>query len=372
LDAAARAGGGTVRIPRGRFISGTIHLRNDVRLVFDKGAVLEGSTDWRDYGQGGWHDALIVGEDLRNVHLEGPGKIDGVDCHNPKGEEGFRGPHAIRLNGCRDIVIRELTIVRAGNYAIICLHCTGAELSNLTIRGGHDGLHAQASRNFKVSDCDFRTGDDCFAGCDNTDFEILRSRINSSCNGFRLGAVNLVVRDCEFLGPGEYPHRISERRGASRTNMLSAFVHFAPADRRPWLPSDNWLIENCRIDNVDVVYGYDFERGGWQSGQPARRIHLRNVHAQGMVRPLQVLGDVDRQFELTLDNVSIALRDDRADQVVLNLERFGAVRLNHVVLRNDGTEPVLRARSGNTVSMEQVIAEPANPTPFDLGSDLKL
>jgi hypothetical protein len=51
---------------------------------------------------------------------KGPGTIDGVDCHNPKGEEGFRGPHAIRLNGCRDIVIRDLTITRAGNYAILC------------------------------------------------------------------------------------------------------------------------------------------------------------------------------------------------------------------------------------------------------------
>lgn len=355
LDAAAHAGGGTVRIPRGRFVSGTIHLRNDVRFVLEEGAVLEGSANWRDYGQGRWHDALIVGEDLRNVRLEGPGTIDGADCYNPKGEEGFRGPHAIRLNGCRDIRIRDLTIVRAGNYAILCLHCSKAELSNLTIRGGHDGLHAQASRNFKVSDCDIRTGDDCFAGCDNMDFEIVRCRINSSCNGFRLGVVNLVVRDCQFLGPGEYPHRISERRGASRTNMLSAFVHFAPADRRPWLPSDNWLIEDCRMDNVDMVYGYDFERGGWQTGQPARRIHLRNVHAQAVAHPLRVLGDVDRQFELTLDSVSIALRDDRANQEVLNLTQFGALRLNQVVLHNDGTEPVVRARSGNKI----------------LGSDLK-
>jgi hypothetical protein len=366
LDAAARAGGGTVRIPRGRFISGSVQLRDNVRLLFDEGAVLEGSSDWREYGSGRWHDALIVGENLRNVHIEGPGIIDGVSCHNPKGEEGFRGPHAIRLNGCRNIVIRNLAISSAGNYAILCLNCTGAEISDLIIRGGHDGLHAQACQNFNIRDCDIRTGDDCFAGCDNTDFQIVRCRINSSCNGFRLGCVKLTVRDCEFWGPGEHPHLISARRGAPRTNMLSAFVHFAPADRRPRLPSDQWLIENCRIRNVDVLYSYDFERGGWQTGQPARRIRMLNVLAENIARPLRVLGDADRQFELTLNNVSIALREDRASQEVLNLARFGSLRLRQVSLHNDSSKPVLRAVSGNSVILEEVSPQPSNSSAFVL------
>lgn len=364
LDAAAGAGGGTVRIPRGRFVSGTIHLRDDVRLLFDEGAVLDGSADWRDYGAGRWHDALIVGERLRNVRLEGPGAIDGAECHNPKGEEGFRGPHAIRLNGCREIVIRDLAITRAGNYAILCLNCTGAELGDLTIRGGHDGLHAQACKDFKVRDCDIRTGDDCLAGCDNEDFQIVGCRVNSSCNGFRLGCVHLVVRDCMFWGPGEYAHLISARRGTPRTNMLSAFVHFAPADRRPRLPSDDWLIENCRIENVDVVYGYDFERGGWQTGQPAGRIRLRNVQAERVARPLRVLGDADRKFELTLENVSIALREDRADQEVLNLTRFGALDLRNVTLMNSRAKPVLLARQGNRVRLGEVTVAPGHTNPY--------
>ncbi len=363
LDAAARTGG-TVRIPRGRFISGTIHLRNDVRLLFDEGAILEGSADWRDYGSGRWHDALIVGENLRNVRIEGPGVIDGVACHNPKGEEGFRGPHAIRLNGCRDIAIRDLTITRAGNYAVLCLNCTGAELSNLTIRGGHDGLHAQACKGFTIRDCDIRTGDDCFAGCDNENFEIVNCKINSSCNGFRLGCVNLVVGDCVFWGPGEYAHLISARRGAPRTNMLSAFVHFAPADRRPRLPSDNWRIEDCRIDNVDTVYGYDFERGGWQTGQPAGRIHLRNIQADRVARPLRVLGDADRRFELTLENVSIALLEDRADQEVLNVTRFGRLDLRNVTLTNSGSKPVLIASQGNRVHLTELTIPPTNEAPY--------
>jgi hypothetical protein len=148
--------------------------------------------------------------------------------------------------------------------------------------------------------------------------------------------------------------------------MLSAFVHFAPADRRPRLPSDQWLIENCRIRNVDVLYSYDFERGGWQTGQPARRIRMLNVLAENIARPLRVLGDADRQFELTLNNVSIALREDRASQEVLNLARFGSLRLRQVSLHNDSSKPVLRAVSGNSVILEEVSPQPSNSSAFVL------
>jgi hypothetical protein len=366
IDTAARSGGGIVRFPKGRFVSGALHLRNNITLQFDEGARLEGSANWRDYGSGGWHDALINGENLHHIRLEGPGTIDGVDCLNPKGEEGFRGPHAIRLSGCRNVVLQGLTITRAGNYAILCLHCTDADLSHLRIQGGHDGLHAQGCQRFKVRNCDIRTGDDCFAGCDNTDFEVASCRINSSCNGFRLGCVNLVVRDCVFQGPGEYPHRISARRGMPRTNMLSAFVHFAPSDRRPQLPSDHWSIANCQIDNVDVVYAYDFERGGWQTGQPACRIHLHNVHAAQIAHPLRVLGDAERRFNLTLENVSITLRKDRGDQEVLKLIRFGTLVLQSVALQNNGAGPLLVARQGNMVRLSNVVVTPGTEPPYML------
>ena len=111
--------------------------------------------------------------------------------------------------------------------------------------------------------------------------------------------------------------------------MLSAFVHFAPEDRNPKLPSDNWLVENCTIDNVDRVYGYDIERGGWQTGQPAKRLRFVDVKATGLAGPLRVLGDAQRQFELTLEGVTLAFREDQQDQPLLDLTRFGTL-----VLRN--------------------------------------
>jgi hypothetical protein len=368
IDAAAKAGGGTVRFPKGRFLSGGLVLRDNIRLVLEKDAALQGSADCNDYGgKARWDDALIRGENLKNIRIEGPGTIDGADCKNPKGEEGFRGPHGILLAGCSDIAVQDVTIVRAGNYAILCRNCTGAEFRNVTFRGGHDGIHAQACAKFAIRDCDFRTGDDCLAGCDDADFEVTGCKINSSCNGFRLGCLNLLVKDCAFWGPGEYVHRVSQQKGGpGRTNMLSAFVHFAPKDRNPKLPSDHWLVRDCTIDNVDFLYGYDLEKGLWQTGQPAKRLRFLNVKAMRVAQPVRVRGDAERQFELTLENVSIALREDRADREILNLARFGALVLKNVTLENSGTQPVLRAKEGKTVWLDRVTCVPANAAPYAL------
>ena len=371
LDACHAAGGGTVRVPPGRFRTGALLLKSNVHLHLEEGAILQGSGDWQDYrafvdwsggrkqwGDGEWSNALLTALDATNLRIGGPGTIDGVDCTRPQGEEGFRGPHTVLLRNCRDIQIRDLTIRRAGNYAVMCFDSRQAEVVNVKVRGGHDALHTQACEQFRVHDCDFRTGDDCFAGCDNFDFDIRNCQINSSCNGFRLGCEKLVVKDCRLWGPGEYEHKIS-----GRTNLLGAFVHFAPRDRHPRRPSDDWLIENLAIDQAEALYLYDFERGGWMQGQPARRLHFKNIHATNLARSTRVLGDGERQLQITLENVSLALREANQNQPVLDINQFDTLTLQDVRLANSGAQPVLTATRGNRVRIEGLVAVPENRQP---------
>jgi hypothetical protein len=244
----------------------------------------------------------------------------------------------------------------------MCFDCRDAEVTDVKVRGGHDALHTQRCERFRVRDCDFRTGDDCFAGCDNLDFDIRNCQINSSCNGFRLGCETLVVKDCRLWGPGEYAHKIS-----GRTNLLGAFVHFAPRDRNPQRPSDDWLIENLTIDRAEALYLFDFERGGWMQGQPARRLHFKNIRATNLTRPTRVVGDVGRQFQLTLDRVALSLGETHADQPVIEVNQFDTLTLRDVRLANNGARPVLTATRGNGVRIERLTAVPENlrPQAFD-------
>lgn len=59
IDACAAAGGGTVLIPPGRYVTGAVTMRSDVTLLIESGATLLGSgrTDdfplWRSNWEGG-------------------------------------------------------------------------------------------------------------------------------------------------------------------------------------------------------------------------------------------------------------------------------------------------------------------------------
>src|SRR5436305_2079275 len=48
-DCAAAVGGGTVRFPAGRYLTGTIQIKSNVTLLLDEQATLLGSTDVADY-----------------------------------------------------------------------------------------------------------------------------------------------------------------------------------------------------------------------------------------------------------------------------------------------------------------------------------
>ncbi len=360
IDRCAAARGGILRLPRGVYLCGGIQLRDRVVLEWEEGAVLRGSSDCRDYGAGSWNDALLTGTGIRNFALRGPGIIDGVDCQRPDGEEGFRGPHTLHLVDCSDFELHDLRVERAGNYAFRFDGCRQADLARLTILAGHDGLHPQACSDFTVSDCDIRTGDDAVAGCDNHRFRFVDCAFNSSCNGFRFGCDELVVEDCRFWGPGEYAHQSSRR-----TNMLAAFVHFAPSDRDPQYPSDRWTIRNVTVEHADTFYAYDVEAGLWQTGQPALRLAFSGIRASGLRQPISVLGDADQRFELTLEDAELALHPDAAAQPLIDLRRFGRLTLRRVLLQHAGGA-ALRCTDGQAVHLEQVTVRPDDAAPFAL------
>jgi hypothetical protein len=178
---------------------------------------------------GKWHRALIVGENVEDVTITGQGTIDGAKVFDPTGEERMRGPHAIVFVNCRKMIIRDVTIVDAANYAIFFQVSDDVEIRNITVVGGWDGVHWRGAperwcRNVRITGCQFYTGDDAIAGRYWDGTVISDCIINSSCNGVRLigPATHLIVNNCLFYGPGLQPHRTSgEKR---RTNMLSGII----------------------------------------------------------------------------------------------------------------------------------------------------
>ena len=93
IAACVKQGGGTVYVPPGRYVIGTVQLFSHIRLFLESGAALVGSHDIRDYrsigdfgfdknygtsstGEGE-HVGLLVTKSAEDVSIEGHGEIDG-------------------------------------------------------------------------------------------------------------------------------------------------------------------------------------------------------------------------------------------------------------------------------------------------------
>ena len=365
IESCAEKGGGTVIFASGTYLCGGIELKSKVTLKFEKGAILQGSDKYADYK----NDAFIFGKDLTDIAIYGEGIIDGVDCVNKQGEEGFRGPHCIRLINCKNISLEGFTIKNSANWAINCRYCSYGKVDKVSISGGHDGLHTRFCNDFRVSNCDFRTGDDAFAGNDNRNITVTNCKINTSCNGFRMGCMNFTVKHCHFWGPGESIHKISTRK-----NMLAAFVHFSPEDDSPKLQSGNWLIEDCTIDNVDQVYVYNYLDGLWQTGQPVTSLQFKNIKATGILAAFNIIGDSTLKFNLSVKNSFFNFREgfDYSETQfegikflspsLFNAANFDNITLQNVSFSKLGTSPILNCKSGNVLSLKCINFTNGNKT----------
>lgn len=239
IEACCDANGGQVRLGPGRYVSGTVSLKDNVTLLLDAGATLVGTADLDQYRSFAapantpearfartWHSALILGVGVQNVTIAGDGVIDGNKVFNPRGEERMRGPHTIILGNSRNVTIRDVSIIDSANYAIMIEFSQKIDVRSVKVTGGWDGVHFRGwtdkpCRDINIINCQFFTGDDAIAGRYVEGLLIKDCIVNSSCNGIRIigPAKNVIVHDCLFYGPGLYPHRTSKR-----TNMLSAII----------------------------------------------------------------------------------------------------------------------------------------------------
>lgn len=287
IQTCEKQGGGTVIIPSGIFVTGTILLKSNVNLYLEKGAVIKGTSDINAYqsyvptknldkfnsisddnksnvnstSDKNWIKTLVLGVGIENVTISGEGMIDGDHVFNQIGEENMRGPHTMIIAESRNITLSNFTINRAANYAFLGYDIENFVFQNMTINEGWDGIHIRGGENIIIRNCEFYTGDDAIAGGFWENMTITNCYINSSCDGIRvIMPVNgMEISHCQFFGQGKYPHLTSGVR--KRTNTLSAVLlqpggwGGAPGDLK------NIHIHNLEMDNLDNPFMFVLNEG---------------------------------------------------------------------------------------------------------------
>ena len=241
ITAAHDAGGGTVLFPAGTYLSFSIRLRSRVALYLGPGATLLAATpapglgaydaaepnEWdqfQDFGHSHWRNSLIWGEDLADVSILGPGRIDGRgltrrgpgprrelragDMPLSLGPDGAVIPDvllpgdpnqsdsmdgwankAIALRSCRNVLLRDFSILRGGHFALLATGVDNLNIDHVQIDAVRDGLDIDCCRNVRVAHCAVNSPND--------DAIVLKS-------SFALGAArpteNVTITNCRVTG----------------------------------------------------------------------------------------------------------------------------------------------------------------------------
>ncbi len=321
VDAAAEAGG-TVNVPPGVFLTGTVFLKSRVTLDLAPGAVLLGSPDIKDYTRLAWghHEDrtpwhLIVVKDAREVVIRGAGVIDG------NGAAFWEKDRPNPFSFHREIEFRPSPMIEVTGSS------SHVKALGLTIRNNHygpnsDGIDVTGSRHVIIADCDISTGDDAIAlkttedsgACE--DFAITNCVLETNCVGLRIGfesrqdfrritASNLVIKRSTRMidirsvegavienvsisnvvgttNSGWATSRPIEIELSSHDNIYPIGIEEHPNFGKPKPVTRKGAIRDITLDNIDIRSdGRILMRAA--QGFDASNISLSNIHFRYML-----------------------------------------------------------------------------------------
>lgn len=249
IDACAEAGGGTVVVPEGTFLSGALFFAPGVNLHLEEGSVLKGTTRLSDYRlvqtrwegeERIWVSALVNVFGGEGFVLDGVGTIDGSgdvwhrdrgrqenpglelpervgpagDGPPPLGPEGgleaapespahdlvatrlpgYARPRLVAIQNCTNVQVREITLRNQSSWGLFVLYSKDVRIEELTIRSEHyipssDGIDIDSCDGVEIRGVDIDVNDDCISIKSGKDHD-----------GRRVGrpAENIRIHDCVF------------------------------------------------------------------------------------------------------------------------------------------------------------------------------
>ena len=166
--AADSAGGGTIYIPAGNYMSYSIRLKSNITIYLESGATItaavhtetEGYDEaepneynmYQDFGHSHWKNSLMWGIGLENITICGQGTIDGTQGLTRGGsrQKGI-GNKAIALKLCRNVVLKDIKMLFCGHFALLATGVDNMIIDNLMIDTNRDGLNIDCCRNVRIS-----------------------------------------------------------------------------------------------------------------------------------------------------------------------------------------------------------------------------
>ena len=313
IAACAAAGGGHVVVPKGSWHTGPIHLKSNVDLHLEEGAVLSFSDDLADClppVMSSWeglecvnYSPLVYAYCCTNVAITGRGSLEprmrkwarhfretstniqqargilykwGAEDHPvgkrvmPEASDAVMRPQLVQMNRSVNVRLEGIT-VRDSPFWTIHLY----QSENVIVRGvrvraygfNNDGIDIEMTRNVLVEDCDISAGDDGF---------VMKAGRNRDAWRINRPTENVVVRNCRL---------------PSATALLAVGSEMSGGVR-------NVCIHDCEVGDVARLYYVktNHRRGGFVDN-----IVIRGIRARSAVKLMAVETEVLYQWRVFPD-----------------------------------------------------------------------
>jgi len=271
----AKNGGGKVVVPNGKYLTGPIHLENNVNLHLEDQAEILFSTNSKEYPlvHTSWegtelmnYSPLVYAKNKTNVAITGKGILNGqADSSNwwiwsggknygwkkgipsqndPEnrqvlidmaekgvpvtervfGEGRYLRPSFVEFFECNTVLIKDVKIINAPFWILHPIKTNNMIIDGVTVNShgpNNDGCDPEYSQNIIIRNCTFNTGDDCIA-----------IKSGRDADGRRVGipSKNIIVQNCKMIdGHG----------GVVIGSEISAGVN-------------NVFVENCVMDSPNL------------------------------------------------------------------------------------------------------------------------
>jgi polygalacturonase len=327
LDACAKTGG-TVVVPPGTYLTGSIYLGDATELHLEAGATLLGSPDLADYNapdaypqnwgsvKEGWSAKhLILALERRNVSITGRGAIDGNgraffdDKPTYFGTRGWRlgaiGPRGARSEQrrpgqgivfieCEGVAVQGVTLRDMPCWSCFFHGCAHVAVGGVTVRNGirnlnTDGFDVDSCRHVRLGDCDIETGDDAIAirgaparlkdpskVCEDVRVSNIVCRV--SADGVRVGVGNGTIRNVRISN--------MEIRGAGRGLHVQCCYGSPKPGGKVGVDISDVTFENVTIRNA--TESICVMAGSPVANSTLRDILFRNVDAESYLSPVLI------------------------------------------------------------------------------------
>ena len=342
IDQVSSKGGGTVVFRMGNYLTGQIHLKDNVELRLEGGAVILGSTDPADYSQletkdeaTGFVDpnrmGLITGYRVKNVKISGFGLIDGqgrelalrVDSlclagkipdqgyiwlrerikNDPLSQRSvYRGrpselyrPKLLFFSECEGITIEDLHMRNSAGWGLSFNLCDGMVIRNIDFLNraywNNDGIDLTDCRNVVITGCSIDAADDALC---------LKSDLPGKC------CENILLEDCDVRSSASaIKFGTASNGGFKRITIKNIRIRDTFRSAIAIESVDGGDIEDILVDGIVArnTGNAIFVRLGHRSGEKpgtVRDIVLRNISCTTLQeRPdgaYDVRGPIDNTF----------------------------------------------------------------------------